>query len=226
MATSSRINQAGRESSIAENNQHAAHSDTLIRNLSVQERSALLRTFLEQTPIIPAVRSAEFVSAGAEASGKIVYFLFGNPEDIEETAGTTAKAGKVPIVNLDLVAGMARDSAAVSYLARRNVQGIISTHPEPLRAAREFGLFAIKRTFLLDSAALHSALRSLEQFQPDALEVLPAMAAPRILTKLREEFPQLPVVAGGLIYTLREIEELLQQGITSVSVSERRLWVL
>ena len=226
MAMSSRPHHVGRGLPMAENNQQATNSETWTRNLSSQERSAVLRRLLEQTPIIPAVRSAEFISPGAAAPGKIVYFLFGNPEDIAETAGTAASAGKVPIVNLDLVAGMARDSAAVSFLARRNVQGIISTHPEPLRAARDFGLFAVKRTFLLDSAALHSALRSLEQFLPDALEVLPAMAAPHIIAKLREEHPQLPVVAGGLVHTLREIEDLLQQGITSVSVSDCRLWVV
>jgi glycerol uptake operon antiterminator len=181
---------------------------------------------LAQTPIIPAVRSLDFVSLGSQAPGKIVYFLFGNPEDIAETAGTAAASGKIPIVNLDLVSGLSRDSAAVSYLARRNVQGIISTHPEPLRAARDSGLFAIKRTFLLDSAALQSALRSMDQFLPDALEVLPAMAAPHIVTKLHTEHPQTPVIAGGLVSTLREIEDLLQRGISSVSVSDHRLWIV
>ena len=152
--------------------------------------------------------------------------MFGNPEDIAETAGTAAALGKVPIVNLDLVSGLARDSAAVSYLSRRNVQGIISTHPEPLRAARDSGLFAIKRTFLLDSAALQSALRSMDQFLPDALEVLPAMAAPHIVAKLHAEHPNLPIIAGGLISSLREIEDLLQRGISAVSVSDSKLWLV
>lgn len=189
-------------------------------------KTAALTTLLQETPIIPAIRSAELITAGSGAPGKIVYFLFGNPEDISNMAGAAVTAGKVPIFNLDLVAGMARDAAAVSFLARRNVQGIISTHPEPLRAARDCGLFAIKRTFLLDSAALNSALRSLDQFVPDAVEVLPAMAAPHIVARLGDEYPQLPVVAGGLLHTLREIEDLLQRGITSVSVSDQSLWVV
>jgi glycerol uptake operon antiterminator len=184
-----------------------------------------LTVLLEQTRIIPAVRSREFLLHGTECPGKIVYFLFGNPEDIGEMAEEVIAAGKVPIVNVDLAAGLTRDHAAISYLAHRHVQGIISTHPEPLRAAREFGLFAIKRTFLLDSAALDSALRSLDQFEPDALEVLPAMAAPCIVDKLHRLYPSLPVIAGGLIKTLREIEALVQQGINSVSVSDSSLWV-
>ena len=180
---------------------------------------------LAQTPIIPAVRSTESLVRGAQAPGKIVYFLFGNPEDIGGMADQVVAADKVPIVNIDLSAGLARDQAAISFLAHHNVQGVISTHPEPLRAARDFGLYAIKRTFLLDSAALESALRSLDQFEPDALEVLPAMAAPHILEKLRRRYPELPVIAGGLITTMREIEDLISHGVNSVSVSDPSLWV-
>jgi glycerol uptake operon antiterminator len=154
-----------------------------------------------------------------------VYFLFGNPEHMAELVEVVASRGKIPMVNVDLAAGLSRDEAAISFLAHRQVQGIISTHVEPLRTARDFGLFAIKRTFLLDSAALDSALHSLEQFLPDALEVMPGVATPHILSRLRQYYPDLPVIAGGLISTLREIEDLIKQGISSVSVSDHRLWV-
>jgi glycerol uptake operon antiterminator len=204
---------------------HAGKIKSLNQDVRFSDSIQRLTLLLEQTRIIPAVRAPEFVIRGANAPGKIVYFLFGNPEDVGQIMEAAIAAGKVPIVNLDLAAGLSRDQAAVSYLAHRQVQGIISTHPEPLRAARDFGLFAIKRTFLLDSAALHSALRSLDQFLPDALEVLPALAAPHILEKLRQVHPNLPVIAGGLVQNLREIEDLVQQGVSAVSVSDCRLWV-
>ncbi len=185
-----------------------------------------LSALLEETHIIPCVRAPEFIASSVHAPGKLVYLLFGNPEHIARIVDEVAAAGKAPMVNVDLTAGLSRDEAAISYLAHRQVQGIISTHVEPLRVARDFGLFVIKRTFLLDSAALESALRSLEQFLPDALEVMPAIAAPHILPRLRQMYPQLPVIAGGLISTMREIEDLFQQGINSVSVSDSRLWVV
>ena len=184
-----------------------------------------LAALIEATHIIPAVRTPEFVTRSARAPGKAVSLLFGNPEHIAEIVEVVAAARKVPMVNLDLTAGFSRDEAAISYLAHRQVQGIISTHIEPLRAARDFGLFAIKRTFLLDSAAIESGLRSLKIFLPDALEVMPAIAAPRILPRLRQLYPQLPVIGGGLVTTLREVDDLVQQGVTSVSVSDSRLWV-
>lgn len=210
------------ESATAEpNNSHGSRSREQRARESMQRFSRLLA----HTRIIPAVRSPELLLESSRAPGKIVYFLFGNPENTADMMKVVADAGKAPIINIDLAAGFARDQAAVSYLAHRRVQGIISTHPEPLRVAREFELFAIKRTFLLDSAALESALRSLDQFMPDALEVLPAMAAPHIIQRLHEVYPDLPVIAGGLITTLREIESLINQGISTVSVSDHRLWV-
>ncbi|HTV66791.1 MAG TPA: glycerol-3-phosphate responsive antiterminator [Bryocella sp.] len=200
-------------------------TDSYRRAVRATSNAQQLTRLLKQTRIIPAVRDAKFLERSTTSPGKIVYFLFGNPEDIGTMAEMVVAAGKIPIVNVDLAAGLSRDQAAISYLAHRQVLGIISTHPEPLRAARDFGLFAIKRTFLLDSAALESALRSLDQFEPDALEVLPAMAAPHIVTRLHQAYPDLPVIAGGLVKTMREIEELVQQGVHAVSASDYRLWI-
>ena len=189
------------------------------------ENGHRLAALLNQTHIIPSVRAPEFITQSVQSPGKLVYFLFGNPEDIAGMVQAVAAAGKIPMVNIDLATGLSRDEAAIAYLAHRQVRGIISTHVEPLRAARELGMFAIKRTFLLDHAALECCLNSLKQFQPDALEVMPAIAAPRILLRLRQMYPELPVIAGGLITNLREIEYLVEQGVTSVSVSDSRLWV-
>jgi glycerol uptake operon antiterminator len=189
------------------------------------ERRRFFSQLLEQTRIIPAVRSPEFLIPAAIAPGKIVYFLCGNPENLPEMVDVVVANGKVAIVNLDLVSGLSRDAAALGFLARRKVQGVISTHAEPLRAARHLGLFAIERTFLLDSAALQSTVHSLEQFVPDALEVLPAVVAPKMIAKLMDFYPDLPVIAGGLVQTLRELEDLVKQGASAVSVSDSSLWV-
>ncbi len=205
--------------------EHSGRGGNRARDQRARDGMQRFASLLEETRIIPAVRSQQQLLSSTKSPAKIVYFLFGDPENAGEMMGMVAAAGKVPIINIDLASGFARDHAAVTYLAHRHVQGIISTHPEPLRAARDLGLFAVKRTFLLDSAALESALRSLEQFMPDALEVLPAMAAPHILTRLHAMYPTLPVIAGGLITTLREIDTLIRAGVTTVSVSDSRLWI-
>ncbi len=59
----------------------------------------------------------------------------------------------------------------------------------------------------------------------DALEVLPAIAAPKILERVKSISPDITVVAGGLVSTLKEVEELLAQGIGAVSISDPRMWI-
>jgi glycerol uptake operon antiterminator len=185
-----------------------------------------LESLLEQSRIIPAVRAPELLSKATAAASKIVYLLCGTPENIGEMAAQANACGKVPIVNLDLVSGFARDAAAIEFLSRRGIRGIISTHQVPLRAARGLGLFAIQRTFLLDSAALQSSLRSIAQTRLDAIEVLPAIVAPYLVRELNREHSTLPVIAGGLVQSLRQIQDLIDQGVNSVSVGNPDYWLV
>ncbi len=188
-----------------------------------------LRHFLELlagTRVIAAVRDPKDVELAATSKPRIVDLLCGAPDNIKEMAERLLEAGKFPVANIDLLAGFARDSAAVKYIVSCGIRGIISTHIEPLRAAHCVGAVAIQRTFMLDSAALHSSLRSLENFVPDALEVLPAMAAPYLLSKIPPHQARLPILAGGLVESFRQIEELVGKGVSAISVSNPGFWVM
>jgi glycerol-3-phosphate responsive antiterminator len=66
----------------------------------------------------------------------------------------------------------------------------------------------VQRTFAIDTAAITATLKSLNQFLPDAMEVLPAMAAPKVAKRLHAAFPNLAIIGGGLIESVREIEDL------------------
>jgi glycerol uptake operon antiterminator len=193
--------------------------------MTKDERKQRLAALLDNTHVIPAVRNRESLASAISAPGQIVYFLCGTPDSIPGMVEEVVASGKVPMVNLDLIGGFARDAIAIAYLARQRVQGIISIHHEPLQAARSLGLFAIKRTFLLDSGALQNTVRALEQFLPDALEVMPALVSPRILPKLQEMRREVPVLGAGLVQSLREVECLVNQGIRAVSTSDPALWV-
>lgn len=184
-----------------------------------------LRNLLTETPIIPAIRNPEHLETALASRGKVIYFLCGDPENIVELLKRTLDAGKVPIVNMDLLSGFSRDASALSYLYKRGLKGIISTHHESFRHAHALGLYVIQRTFLLDRGAMESVANQLKSTAADALEVLPAIAAPRLVPSMRELRPEMPLVGGGLVQSMREIEDLLRQGLTSVSVSSTQLWI-
>jgi glycerol uptake operon antiterminator len=192
----------------------------------MNDKQIPLRTFLKDSPIIPAVRKEEHLPQAIAAHGKIVYFLTGDPESCDSMIAKVVAAGKLPFLNLDLLNGFSRDKYAVNYLEHCGARGIISTHLEPLRHAHARGLFAIQRTFMLDSGALDTMTNQLKNTSVDALEVLPAMAAPKVLERVKSIAPHVVTVAGGLIRTLKEVEELIAQGICAVSISDPNMWLV
>jgi len=196
---------------------------------NVQERAYSvhppLRALLAETKIIPAVRDPGRLDAALAAHGKIVYLLCGNPENIGPLMQRILDAGKMPIVNIDLLGGLSRDSYAIAYLERRGVKGIISTHGEPLRQAQALGLYAIQRTFLLDSGAMDNICNQIRNSQIDALEVLPALAVPKLGFRIKTLFTDISLVAGGLLTNLREVQDLLDLGVVAVSLSDSQLWL-
>ena len=194
---------------------------------STSSRAASLqwRELLEKRHIIAAVRNMEALAAAAKSATETVCLLFGNPLNIVALLSSLQEQRKLALVNLDLLTGFSRDVINAEYLASCGAAGIISTHYDVLRAARKRGLIAVQRTFALDSSAIDAGLRSLNQFMPDAIEILPAVAAPRVVGRFRHVHPQLRILAGGLISDLKEVEYLLGTGVDAVSVSDSRFWI-
>jgi glycerol uptake operon antiterminator len=189
------------------------------------DRSPPLRVLLEGSPIIPALRNPALLDRALVAHGRIIYLLCGSLGNLDDLVGRIKDAGKSPIVNIDLISGFSRDKSALTYLAEHGVEGIISTHAECLNQARALGLYVIQRTFLLDSAAMANIRSQLKAGRADAIEVLPALALPKLIPIAKEVAPEIPLVGGGLIGTMEEITTLLDLGVRAVSVSEPQLWI-
>ena len=182
--------------------------------------------FLLHSPIIAAVNTVDMFEPALEAPTKSLYLLAGSPISLPEMIRRAKDRGKVCLVNMDFLSGLNRDRDAVEYLALHKAEGIVSTRFDVLKTAQALGLFTIQRTFAIDSAAITASIKVLSQFTPDAIEVLPAMAAPKVAKRIRAVQPGMKIIGGGLIETVREIEELLNAGIDSITVSNRQLWLI
>jgi glycerol uptake operon antiterminator len=154
-----------------------------------------------------------------------VYLLCGNVLSVASLIAALAKGRKAALVNIDLLAGLSRDTSAVQFLEQAGAVGIISTNPETLRATRARGLCAVQRSFLLDSQAVTQALRALERFEPDAIELLPALAATRVVERFNGQHPRVVLTAGGLVTSLSEVDTIVRTGIRAVSVSDPDMWI-
>ncbi len=194
--------------------------------MNTEEMNQKWRDVLERRHIIAAVRNEDGLNAAEKSPTETVYLLYGNTLNIAQLLRRLRDNGKLPLVNLDLLSGFSRDSINAEYLASCGAAGVISTHGEVLRASRKNGLITVQRTFALDSAAIDAGLKTMSQFLPDAIEILPAVAAPRVAPRFRSVHPNLRIVAGGLICDLKEVESLLASGINAVSVSDPRFWIV
>jgi glycerol uptake operon antiterminator len=185
-----------------------------------------ISSLLQRSRIIPAIRGPEYIKAALASPSVIVWLLYGTPLTLPEIVRQVRSAGKLPVANLDLLTGFAQDADGIELLAAEGVAGVVSTRQSALRAARAQGIIAVQRTFIVDSIAVNNIIRALQHFLPDAVELLPAAAAQFCVSTLRTAQPQLPIIATGLVTTMRQVDDLIRCGVSSAATSDVSLWVL
>jgi glycerol uptake operon antiterminator len=155
----------------------------------------------------------------------LIFLLTGSIFDLKNSMELAHANDKILMVNIDLVSGIAYDRDGIRYLAENDLcDGIISTKGYLIKEASKCGLMTIQRVFLLDSASLNSAERSLNSKTVDAVEILPGIAAPYFIEKQKDNGYNYPVIAGGLIQSKNEVKDLKEKGVFAVSTSKHQLW--
>lgn len=177
---------------------------------------------LEDSPIIAAVKEQKINSALSSPS-KVIFLLGSNILNIKDNADITHKAGKMLFVHLDLAEGIGKDKKGIEFLAKCGVDGIVSTRANMLKFAKECGLFTVQRFFALDSQGLNSIDEMLLNVTPDFIEIMPG-----VIEKVIERFAhsEIPLIAGGLIETKKEVTAALSFGAFAVSTGKEELWYI
>jgi glycerol uptake operon antiterminator len=179
---------------------------------------------LRRRPVVAGLRRAADVEE-AVARGVGAVFILG--EDIfalRESVATAHRHDRLILAHVDLIKGLGRDEAGVRFLAQElRVDGILTTRANLIGPAKREGLIAVQRLFVLDSESLETGLPAVQRAGPDAVEVLPGAILPLIAARLSTaRLP--PVIAGGLIQTRRQVEEILAAGAVAVSTGTAALW--
>lgn len=173
---------------------------------------------LNACPVIAAAKNEEGLRHSLDADCRVVFVLYGSVADIPDIVERIDEAGKTPVVHIDLVDGLAAREPAVDYIRLRTAAaGIISTKGVLIKRAREVGLIAIQRFFLLDSMALTNIEKQVKANHPDLIEVIPG-AMPKVIRWLSQGL-ELPVIAGGLIRDREDAENALSAGARAISSS-------
>ncbi|MDF2612412.1 MAG: glpP [Clostridia bacterium] len=180
------------------------------------------RQFLEVNPVIPAVKNETELDKALQTDVEIIFVLFGDIMSLSYLADKIHEKGKLGIIHIDLVEGLSSKEISLEYVKRNTVfDGIISTKPQLIRAAKNQGLIAVQRVFILDNISLESAKTHFVS-GCDAIEMLPG-----ILFKVIKELCgaiNKPLIAGGLISDKEDVMAALKAGATAISTSNEEIW--
>lgn len=183
-----------------------------------------LKEYFKKHPVIAGIRDDDSLKIALKSDVISLFILYGDIFALPKIMEAAREDDKLIFLHIDLIEGIGRDKKGVKYLEKNDLcDGIVTTKSNLIKAAKDEGLLAIQRLFMLDSAVLKTGEHLIEQNQPDAVEILPGIAAPYFVQHIRHKFLT-PVIAGGLIRQRSEVEDLLQKGVFAVSTSNQELW--
>lgn len=183
-----------------------------------------IRYALKNKPVITSLVADEALEPLLKTSSNIAFILAGDIFSVEKKVEKIKEAGKLAFVHFDLIAGIGKDQMGVRYLAEKiGADGVVTTRSNIILAGKRHGMLTVQRLFAFDSVSIDNGIKVIKSTQPDAIEVLPGMVIPRIIQRIHKEL-DLPVIAGGLITDLQDLEAALDCGAIGISTSAKKLW--
>lgn len=191
----------------------------------MEEYQTSFKEAIENTPIIPAVKDEESLEVCLKSDSSVIFILFGDICGIADIVERIKEKGKLAMVHMDLIAGLGSKEISVDYIKKRTrADGIITTKPILVKRAKELGLAAVLRFFIIDSMALANLSRQTREARPDCIEVLPGVM-PKVIRKITKE-NKIPLIAGGLISDKEDVCNALDAGAVAVSSTNTKIWFL
>lgn len=173
--------------------------------------------------IFPAARKIKDLETLLDFPFEYIVLLDTRIGELNALVDLARKRNKHILLHSDLVEGLKNDEYAADYLCRHvRPAGLISTRASVIQKAKQNGVTAIQRVFLIDSGALEKSFVLLERTKPDFIEVLPGIL-PDMIREMHER-TGIPILAGGLIRSVEDVEKALSAGAVAVTTSNKDLW--
>ena len=173
--------------------------------------------------ILPAVRDMKQLERFLESNYQYGVLLESHLGQLKGIMNAVRRVDKQLLLHVDLIQGLKHDEYAVEYLCQElKPAGLISTRSSVIMKAKQKGVYAIQRIFLLDSTALEKSYHLIEKIKPDYIEILPGII-PSLIQEVQEK-TGVQVLAGGLIRTEQDVAEAHKAGAAAVTTSKRELW--
>ncbi|MBM7605908.1 glycerol uptake operon antiterminator [Metabacillus crassostreae] len=173
--------------------------------------------------IVPAFSSMKQYERFLESEYETGVFLETHISQLNSIHKLAEQHQKKIIYHVDLIHGLKNDDYATEYVCQEyKPYGLISTKSTVIMKAKQKGVVAIQRMFLIDSHALERSYRLVDKTKPDYIEVLPG-AMPWMIEEVKKR-TKTKILAGGLIRSVAEVEAALEAGADGITTSNKELW--
>ncbi|MEH7009264.1 glycerol-3-phosphate responsive antiterminator [Neobacillus niacini] len=173
--------------------------------------------------ILPASSSMKDFEQFLKSPYEIGVYLEMHISQLKQVSAMARTHHKKMIYHVDMIQGLMSNDQATEFICQEYKPfGLISTKSSVILKAKQKGVIAMQRIFLIDSHALEKSYKLIEKTQPDFIEVLPG-AMPEIITEVSRHV-KIPLFAGGFIRTVADIENALKAGAHGVTTSQKDLW--
>ncbi|MGB7157001.1 MAG: glycerol-3-phosphate responsive antiterminator [Tepidisphaeraceae bacterium] len=177
-------------------------------------------------PVIPYVTEGVEPHVNLLARSSIIFIGGGELAELPQLLQRLNEpplAERPVLLHVDLLNGLSNDESGLRYVAtHERIDGIITVRHHLAPLARRLGLMSVVRLFLQDGRAVERGLGVIEKSKPDAVELLPGVAALEVADRFRD-LP-IPFIAGGLIRAPEIVKRILASGCSSVSTTNVKLW--
>lgn len=137
---------------------------------------------------------------------------------MEELILRLHERGKKGIVHMDLLKGIQNDEFGTQFVCQKlHADGIISTRPKVIQTAKQNHCVTILRVFMIDSRSILRDGTLANTIHPDYVEILPAVIPDAVA--LLHAYCDTPVIGGGLIRDIIDIENCMKQGMVAITTS-------
>ena len=154
---------------------------------------------------------------------EIGVFLEMHIAQLKHVSSMAEAHGKKMLYHMDMIHGIKSDDYSTEFICQEYKPfGLISTKTSVILKAKQKGVIAVQRVFLLDSHALEKSYKLLGKTQPNYNEVLPGVV-PKLITEVKDRLG-ITLFAGGFIRSIEDVENALAAGAKAVTTSKEEIW--
>lgn len=188
----------------------------------MDQKQQFLKNMKEER-VIAAIKDPKSLDYFLTRDIHTAFLLMGNISVIKRYVDLLKSQNRLVFLHLEKIPGISQDKEGLRFIAKFiKPTGIVATKPSLIKIAKQEGLLAIQRLFLIDSEAVENGLKVSKEIQPDALEIMPGLL-PDFVKKIKKE-TNIPIITGGLIHYKSQIKDAIDSGAMAASTGKQQLW--